>query len=246
MSATGHATRERGERLVTATTLGVSTLAWIALALTARTGGHDHGGAGRAGPLAFLGSWLLMVAAMMAPVSVTFLTAVNRLVAARSDRHGLRAIVVIGYAVPWTAVGAAAFGVRQTLDALRGQWRWLADRPWVLTAVVLGAAGAYQLAPLAVRCQQQCRNAAGFVARGWHGLAPWRDMAAIAVSYGWSCIGCCWALMMLMALTGSTSLLLMLLLTGIMVAERRVLGLERMTGTALVCAALLTVAMQAS
>jgi len=49
-----------------------------------------------------------------------------------------------------------------------------------------------------------------------------------------------------MALTGSTSLLLMLLLTGIMVAERRVLGLERMTGTALVCAALLTVAMQAS
>src|SRR3954454_22323690 len=112
MSATGLASRERGERLVTAATLGVSAIAWIALALMARGGGHDHGGAVVTGLFAFLGSWIIMVTAMMAPVSVTFLTAVHRLVRARLDRHGLRAVAVIGYAMPWLAVGAAAFGLR--------------------------------------------------------------------------------------------------------------------------------------
>jgi predicted metal-binding membrane protein len=246
MRSTGLASPERGERFVTAATLGVSAIAWIALALTARGGGHDHGGPEATGPFAFLGSWMLMVAAMMAPVSVAFLTAVHRLVRVRSDRHGLRAVAVIGYAMPWVAVGAVAFGLRRTLDALRAQWTWLADRPWLVTAIVLASAGVYQLAPVALRCQQQCRNAAGFVARGWHGRSPRRDMAAIAVSYGWSCTGCCWAVMVLMALTGSTSLLLMLLLTGVIIAERQVQGLERMTGTVLVCTALLTVVFQAS
>jgi predicted metal-binding membrane protein len=185
-----------------------------------------------------------MVAAMMAPVSLAFITAIHRLVGARTDRHVLRAIAVAGYAVPWTVVGAGAFGAGRALDALRGHWPWLGERPWLVTATALALAGGYQLTPVALRCLQQCRNPAGFVARGWHGLTPRRDMAAVAVAYGWSCVGCCWALMSLMTVVGTAGLPLMLLLTAVMAAERYVRGLDRTAAAVLLCAALLTVVVQ--
>jgi predicted metal-binding membrane protein len=126
MTAPSRVIRDRGERLAVGATLAVSGLAWVGLAAV-RPEGHAH--AAVAGPLAFLGSWLLMVAAMMAPVSLPFVTAVHRLVGARCDRHVLRALAVAGYALPWTLVGAAAFGAATGLAALRGQWAWLGAHP---------------------------------------------------------------------------------------------------------------------
>ena len=241
MTAPSRVVPDRGERLAVGVTLAVSGLAWVVLAAV-RPDGHAHTTV--AGPLTFLGSWLVMIAAMMAPVSLPFVTAVHRLVGARPDRHVLRALAVAGYALPWTLVGAAAFGAATGLAALRGQWAWLGDHPWVVTAVALAAAGSYQLAPVALRCLQQCRNPAGFLVRGWHGRTPRRDMLAVAVAYGWSCVGCCWALMGLMVVVGAAGLVPMLLLTAVMVAQRHVRGLERATGAVLLCAAALVAVVQ--
>jgi predicted metal-binding membrane protein len=243
MSAPGLADR-RDERTAVGATLTMSLLAWGTLAATTPSAGHDHAAPATA-PLTFLSAWLLMVAAMMAPVSLTFVTAIHRLVGARPDRHVLRAIAVAGYGVPWTVVGAGAYGAACGLDALRGHWAWLGERPWLATAAALALAGGYQLTPVALRCLQQCRNPTGFVARGWHGVAPRRDMALVAVAYGWSCVGCCWALMSLMTVVGAAGLPLMLLLTAVMAAERYARGLDRVAGAVLLCAAVLTVVVQA-
>jgi predicted metal-binding membrane protein len=98
---------------------------------------------------------------------------------------------------------------------------------------------------VALRCLQQCRNPAGFIVRGWHGPAPRRDIARIGIAYGWSCVGCCWALMALMIVVGTAGLVMMVILTVVMVAERWVRGMERLVGGLLLVAAVMVILTQA-
>ena len=78
----------------------------------------------------------------------------------------------------------------------------LADRPRLPLAAALALAGGYQLAPVNLRCLRGCRRPAGFVARGWHGRHPVRELFRIGTAYGLSCVGCCWALMPVMFAAG--------------------------------------------
>jgi predicted metal-binding membrane protein len=244
MSATAAAAR-RSERAVVVGTFAVAAAAWIGLLLLGAGGSGHHHSAGQAHQTTalFLATWLLMIAAMMLPASTQFVTTVHRLVRRRDDRRGLLVVAVLGYTLPWAAIGLLARWVGVGLDALRQDWAWLAARPWLVPTAALMLAGAYQFAPVAVRCLQQCRNPAGFVVRGWHGIAARRDLARIGVAYGWSCVGCCWALMAVMVV-GSTSLLLMAVLATIMVAERRIRGAGPVVGGLLLYVAAMSVLTQ--
>lgn len=240
MSATAAAAR-RSERVVVAGTFAIAAAAWIGLLLLGAAGpGHLHAGPAHPTTALFLASWLLMVAAMMLPASAQFVVTVHRLVRTRDDRRGLIVVALVGYALPWAVVGLFARWAGIGVDALRQDWTWLAARPWLVMTVVMALAGAYQFAPVAVRCLQQCRNPTGFVVRGWHGRTPRRDLARIGIAYGWSCVGCCWALMALMVVA-SVSLPLMAVLTAIMVAERRIRGAAPVVGGLLLYLAAMSV-----
>jgi predicted metal-binding membrane protein len=223
----------RAERLVLGSTLALAAGAWLLLAATTYIPGlaalhRPHATAAAAvHPLVFLAAWLVMVAAMMLPPSVDYVLVLHRLLATRPRREGLLLVGVGAYAAVWVAVG----GVLQLADlgvtAAADRWGWLHDRPHLVVAAALTIAGAYQLAPVKLRCLRACRSPAGFVARGWHGRSPGLDAARIGVAYGWSCVGCCWALMMLMLVAGLASLWLMAGLAAVMLAERRLRGFER-------------------
>jgi predicted metal-binding membrane protein len=241
----------RAERLVLGSTLAVAAAAWLLLAAAARIPGlaaldHPHGTAAAAvDPLVFQAAWLMMVAAMMLPPSVDYVLVLHRLLATRPRRGRLLLTGIGAYAAVWMAVG----GVLQLSDlgvtAAADRWGWLQNRPHLVVAAALTVAGAYQLAPVKIRCLRACRSPAGFVARGWHGRSPGLDVARIGVAYGWSCVGCCWALMMLMLVAGLASLWLMAGLAAVMLAERRLRGFERAV-PALGSALLLLAAMIAS
>ena len=54
----------------------------------------------------------------------------------------------------------------------------------------------------------------------WHGGDPHWEALGIGTVYGWSCVGCCWSLMMVMFAIGMGSLGWMISLAALMAVEK--------------------------
>lgn len=205
---------------------GLVVTAWLALWLWgvspyAHYLGHHRALVSRDGYVAlalFLSGWTLMIIAMMLPTATTLLGVFARVVRHRSGR--LKALVVIGFIGAWLAVGylfrVADLGVRGLLVSIR----WLEARPSLLGAATLGLAGVYQFTPLKYRCLTACRSPRGFIYRHWRGRRPASEALRIGLAYGWSCVGCCWAIMLIMFALGLASLPWMLSLAAFMAVEK--------------------------
>ena len=168
--------------------------------------------------LLFLVAWQVMVAAMMLPSTVPMVR-LFRVTSANQDRPGaVLAAFIGGYAVVWTVFGAIAFvgdlGVHRTVDALP----WLHARPWVVSGAILAVAGGFQFTDLKDRCLDKCRHPGVYLLRHYgRGVdAAFR----IGKGHGLFCLGCCWALMMMMFGAGVANLPWMAVLTGVMFYEK--------------------------
>lgn len=167
-----------------------------------------------------LAAWTLMVVAMMLPTTVPLIAQFLRLVRLRGDRHRLLSALLAGYLATWLLYGAAVHLVDWTLHrALAGGTSPPGALP-VLAISVLAAAAAYQLTPLKLQCLRRCRSPRTFLLEHWHGLHVGRDAVLLGIRHGLYCLGCCWALMLVMFAVGAASVLCMLALTGLMVFEK--------------------------
>jgi predicted metal-binding membrane protein len=236
----------------TTTVLGLAGLAWVALAGLAASpwsldfehSALEHIGAHPwvLGTLAI--GWVLMVAAMMLPTSLLLFSLFAGLVGDRADRRELLGLLLGVYMLAWLAAGtgmhAADLGIHQLVD----RWDWLSHRTWAIEAGTLTLAGAYQFSALKHRCARRCRMPQSFLRTHWHGVSARGETLRLAADHAASCIGCCWALMLVMFSVGVASFPLMLALTVAMVAEKTPdLGRRISTplGAWLLGAALLTV-----
>jgi predicted metal-binding membrane protein len=212
------------------TMLGVMAVAaaWaLALALqatgnTAHISHHallDH----RAWPapgtlIVFLAAWQLMTAAMMVPSSLPMMGLFAR--ASRRQDHPRVALAafIAAYFVVWTVFALVALVSDAGLHALVNRSAWLSARPQLITGGVLFLAGAFQFSSLKERCLHECRNPVGFLWRHYgRGLRRSWDLG---VRHGIFCLGCCWALMLVMFAVGVGNLAWMAMLTGVMVIEK--------------------------
>jgi predicted metal-binding membrane protein len=170
--------------------------------------------------LLYAGGWLLMIAAMMLPTVLPLLHLFERLVEARPERGRLIALVVCGYLLAWGGFGAAAhlldLGVHEA--ARRGAWASLYG--WAIGAAVLAIAGLFQFSGLKYRCLDKCRTPYSFIVQHWHGPAPHRSSLSLGLHHGLFCVGCCWAIMLLMFVVGTGNVGWMLLLGAVMALEK--------------------------
>jgi predicted metal-binding membrane protein len=86
------------------------------------------------------------------------------------------------------------------------------------TGLALVAAGAYQWTPLKHASLDHCRSPLSFVLTGWHpgALGAFR----MGVGHGLHCIGCCWALMLLLFAAGVMNLAAIAGLAALVTAEK--------------------------
>jgi predicted metal-binding membrane protein len=161
--------------------------------------------------LTMLLMWWVMMVAMMIPSAAPMI-----LLYARVFRHGqargqLSASLVptgsfaAGYLVCWLGFSALATALQFALERaglVHGMWMWSTSR-W-LTAGLLITAGLFQLTPLKAACLAHCRAPAGFLSRHWRPghLGAFR----LGVVHGAYCLGCCWALMLLLFAAGIMNL----------------------------------------
>jgi predicted metal-binding membrane protein len=178
----------------------------------------DRGGLRADDLVAFLLAWQVMVAAMMLPTSLPMIALVAR--ATRSQPHPRLALAVFvgAYLVVWTAFAAAALMGDAAVHAAAHALPWLGAREGVIAGAILTGAGAFQFSPLKRRCLDACRNALHFVWRYYErGLGgAWR----LGVRHAAFCLGCCWALMLVMFAVGVGHLAWMVVLSGVMLVEK--------------------------
>jgi predicted metal-binding membrane protein len=224
--------------------------AW-ALAVAAQATGHDaqlHHGAliehGPAYPLAlvlFVVAWQLMLAAMMLPSSLPMI----RLFAATSARQARPRAALAGflggYGLVWTAFGTAAFCGDLVIHDAVDHTPWLSAHPWIIAGSTLTLAGAFQFTALKDRCLEQCRHPGAFLLRHYRSGAG--GGFRLGQAHGRFCLGCCWALMLVMFGAGVANLWWMAALTALMTYEKTGPGGRRavpVAGIALLAAGALT------
>ena len=146
--------------------------------------------------LVFLLAWQLMTVSMMLPSSIRLLRYFRQANSANRGGRRATAMFLAGYAAVWTAFAAAAFAGDTVIHHLVDQWTWLAERTWLIAGSTLVIAGGFQFTPLKERCLVQCRGPFAFFVR--HYQRGMRGAWGLGVNHGKFCLGCCWALMLLM------------------------------------------------
>jgi predicted metal-binding membrane protein len=166
------------------------------------------------------GGWVLMLSAMMLPTALPLLDIFRRLTAQRPDRRWLMSLLVIGYVAIWSSFGLTAHLVDRAVRFAAGQSDWLIANGWVIGSAVLAIAGLYQFSALKYRCLDKCRAPLGFVIEHWRGSREKWHALLLGGRHGAFCVGCCWALMLLMFVVGTANIGWMLVLGAVMAAEK--------------------------
>jgi predicted metal-binding membrane protein len=232
-----------GERL--ALVIGIvllAALSWLALwyldgsaqSSSAHQHHHHHDMATTATPpalalLLFVGGWTLMTVAMMLPTSIPIVTIFHKIAGRRQDRWLLVGLVVIGYLISWAGFGVLVYLGKVLIEWLVGSSSWLSQNLWAGSPALLLLAGLFQFSSLKYRCLDKCRSPFSFVVEHWQGQNERWQAFKLGVDHGIFCVGCCWALMLLMFAVGVGSLIWMMVLAAIMAIEKNVLWGRRMS-----------------
>ena len=112
-----------------------------------------------------------------------------------------------------------------------------------ITAGVLIGAGVYQFTPLKGACLRACRTPADFLMQHWRGGTG--GALRLGFHHGAYCLGCCWALMLVLVVAGSMGLGWVVFVAAVVFAEKllpRGAAFGRALGIALVIAGILLAA----
>jgi predicted metal-binding membrane protein len=150
--------------------------------------------------------WFVMMVAMMTPsVAPTVLLFHRVELQGRQRPRRLRtAAFVAGYFSAWAAFSLMATLLQAAFIETGGvSTMGTSTTRWMTFALLTGAA-VYQLLPIKQACLQQCRSPAEFIAGHFRSgtLGAWL-MGAL---HGALCVGCCWALMLLLFVGGVMNL----------------------------------------
>lgn len=151
--------------------------------------------------------WIVMMAGMMLP-SVTPTLFLYAAVVRKSGEGGRASVHVYafaaGYLLVWTAFSLAATAFQRLLA------HWLLLSPMMevqergFGSALLILAGLYQFTPFKRACLQSCRSPASFIVK--HKKRGLTGGFCLGVAHGLYCLGCCWALMLLLFVGGVMNL----------------------------------------
>ena len=160
--------------------------------------------------------WLLMMIAMMTPAVLPVLMTLQRM---RTDGTNSATLAFAGgYLLIWAGFGLVLTGLQWGLhESAHLHGMAMAMNPVPASLILIGA-GLYQLTPLKRACLAHCQSPLGFLLGHWK--AGNRGALHMGVEHGLYCLGCCWALMLVMFAGGVMSVATMAVLTLFILAER--------------------------
>jgi predicted metal-binding membrane protein len=181
-------------------------------------------------------AWTAMALMMMLPGAAPMLLTyaeIAETAAAKGAATVSPLVLAAGYIAVWVAFALVASGAEIFLSRL------IVPGSEIAVLALSGSlilAGLYQFSELKYACLARCRRPFAFF------FAQWTDRIAgvfrLGLRQGVYCLGCCWALMLLMLFIGTMNLVWMAGLAAIMAAEKitRSKALPRAAGIVLIAA----------
>ena len=164
--------------------------------------------------------WSVMMTGMMLP-SASPLLLLYGLAARRSSPETSARLVysmAAGYLTIWTAFSLGATALQRVLaEFLLLSPMMEATSPAVGGALLL-VAGVYQMTPLKRVCLRACQSPFGFLMGRWR--PGWSGAFRLGLEHGAYCVGCCWALMLLLFAGGVMNLIVISALTAFVAFEK--------------------------
>jgi predicted metal-binding membrane protein len=173
--------------------------------------------------------WAVMMAAMMLPSAMPLLLLYDAILRKRPPqrRSGQAAATRVtlhvsamaaGYLLTWAAFSVGATTLQRVLSRFLVLTPMMEMRSTVAIGATLLLAGAYQLTPWKGVCLHLCRSPLVVV------MQRWRDGVTgalkMGIEQGAYCVGCCWALMLLLFAGGVMNLTVIIGLTAIVLIEK--------------------------
>jgi predicted metal-binding membrane protein len=181
--------------------------------------------------------WAIMMAAMMLPSVMPATTLYAAMARGRPGALPAAWTFAAGYILVWTGFSLAAAVLQAGLAEAGLLTPMMASASAPLSAALLIAAGLWQFAPLKRRCLERCRDPLSLFLMHWR--AGPLGALRMGARHGLHCLGCCWALMLLLFTLGVMNLLWIAALAAWALAERLLPAgdlLGRIAGAGLIAA----------
>lgn len=178
--------------------------------------------------------WIVMSVAMMLPSAAPLIKSYCEIAdtAIAGNKPVIHPFVLIsGYLAVWITA-ALLFSVLTALIQFAGWGSGSVAQPVmpIASAVALAIAGIYQFTDLKNACVEKCRNPFAVLFSNWRSGA-W-GVFKLGLEQGVYCVGCCWALMLVMFAVGIMNVLWMALLMIFTLFEKKYANraISRLTG----------------
>jgi len=214
------ATSERATRVTYAALLGVTAVSWLAM-LRMPMSEQDMAGMEMAmtptlaDGLTFVAAWAIMMGAMMLPSAMPMIglyAAMQRDAPSTVARAAAVTAFTAVYVTLWAITGVPIYVASVALMTVT-----TSTLAYTIAGVLI-AAGIFQLSPLKSVCLRHCRSPLGFLLGHWR--AGWRGGATMGFAHALYCLGCCWALMVVLVIAGAMGLPWVLLIACVVAAEK--------------------------
>jgi predicted metal-binding membrane protein len=165
--------------------------------------------------------WGAMTLAMMLPSAAPMIFTYAEIAdtAARKDERIVSPFVLAaGYTVIWLGFAVLATAAQIALTRLALLDNGLTSASGLFSGAIFITAGIYQFSALKHACLNQCQHPFPFFFANWKTTA--RGVFRLGVKQGLFCLGCCWAMMLVMFAVGVMNVVWMAGLAIIMTVEK--------------------------
>ncbi len=158
--------------------------------------------------------WSIMMVAMMIPSAAPVIVRV----ANGAQGFSTAALFTLGYLIVWTIFSAVATTAQWAFDLRTCLSDTMALRSEGAAGLIVIAAGLYQLSPLKRNCLRRCCSSKNIVDNDQERSPSVAVQAGL--TYGLSCLGCCWALMCLLFVVGVMNIFWIPVIAVLVLAEK--------------------------
>jgi predicted metal-binding membrane protein len=165
--------------------------------------------------------WAAMMVAMMLPSALPTILLFHK--AIRNDPgvgSPFRRMFAFaaGYILAWSGFSVVATLLQWSLaEAALLSPMMVSASPWLGGALLI-VAGVYQWTPFKYACLRHCRSPMAFLMEHWRPGMP--RALRLGLRHGLNCVGCCWALMLLLFVGGVMNLLWIGAITAFVLMEK--------------------------
>ncbi len=164
--------------------------------------------------------WAVMMTGMMLPSAAPLILLYGAAARQSSQPTARRQMYALaaGYLAGWSAFSLGATLLQRGLASLLLLSPMMEAADPRVSAVLLVVAGGYQWTPLKLACLRECQSPLGFL------MGRWRSGSSgafrMGLEHGAYCVGCCWALMLLLFAGGVMNIVVIAGLTVLVAFEK--------------------------